>query len=177
MSKDLINKLDDLKSTYNQLLSEAKGLTEEQLNFKPNENDWSIGQVLYHCWLAIDLAFQYVDKKLKEGNNTKQVGFENFVRFILLKIALISPFKFKAPRIVRDNLVQKTTYKELQDLSAASFERIKVLLENYPEELKNAEIFKHPVIGWVTISQTLEFLKDHTLHHKMQIENVMKNLK
>lgn len=177
MSKTLVQQLEEIESLYNTYLAQAKSLSEQELNYKLNENTWSIAQVLHHIWFALDGTYSYIEKQLAKNPNLKPAGLINIIRSIGLNAVLNSSLKLKAPQYVNDNVIQHTTHQDIENISKLSFQKFRKLLENFPKELENKEIFKHPVVGWVTISQTLGFLKGHTVHHKMQIENLLKAIK
>jgi hypothetical protein len=177
MSKILIDKLDDIETLYNSYLAKTKDLTEQEFNYKMDASSWSIAQVLHHIWFALNSTHLYVHKHIQKNKNFKNAGIVHFFRSIGLNMVLHSPLKLKAPKYISENVIKNITHAEISQLSEASFNNFRQLLETFPTELEHKEIFKHPVVGWVNIYQTLGFLKGHTVHHKMQIENLLNQIK
>jgi uncharacterized damage-inducible protein DinB len=177
MSKILIDKLEEIENLYNSYLAKTKDLTEQEFNYKINASTWSIAQVLHHIWFALDGTYLYVNKQLQKNIDFKDAGIVHFFRSIGLNMVLHSPLKLKAPKYISENVIKNITHAEISQLSEASFNNFRQLLETFPKELEQKEIFKHPVVGWVNIYQTLGFLKGHTVHHKMQIENLLNQIK
>jgi uncharacterized damage-inducible protein DinB len=50
--------------------------------------------------------------------------------------------------------------------------RLERTLNEYPSQLLNRAIFKHPRSGMLTIYQTLDFMVDHVLHHQRQLTRI-----
>ncbi|HPG06900.1 MAG: DinB family protein [Saprospiraceae bacterium] len=59
--KDRAYLIDNLERTRNAIIEETKNLTLEQWSFKPDSNQWSIGQVLEHLGLYERIFAQEVD--------------------------------------------------------------------------------------------------------------------
>jgi uncharacterized damage-inducible protein DinB len=177
MSKKLVDKLAEIEHLYNSYLAKTKDLTEQEFNYKMNAVSWSIAQVLHHIWFALDGTYLYVHKQIQKNKEFKNAGIVHFFRSIGLNMVLHSSLKLKAPKYISENVIKNMTHTEISQLSEVSFNNFRQLLEIFPTELEHKEIFKHPVVGWVNISQTLGFLKGHTVHHKMQIENLLNQIK
>jgi len=176
MSDILVQKLDEIEKMYNDYLDQARNLSEEQFNYKPNQESWSIAQVLHHIWFATDGTYLYINKKLSQNIEFKPSGFVHSIRSFGLNTVLHSSLKLKAPEYIKNNVIKHGTYEQISTLSEKTFQNFRLLLQTFPENLEGKEIFKHPIVGWVNISQALGFLKGHTVHHKMQIEALLKQV-
>jgi len=172
MNNDIIEDLNKIESLFNQYLNDTKYLSEQQFNQKSDDKEWSLAQAIYHTWAAIDLTYQFVDKQLSSSKQRKATSVSNMFRYFLLKLALISPLKFKAPPQIKDKIVEYITHQELELMSRETFRKFRNLLEIFPNNLREQEIFFHPVIGWINIAQTTGFLIQHTVHHKAQIYRI-----
>jgi uncharacterized damage-inducible protein DinB len=176
MNEDLLAQFKKTEDLFRSYLKDTEGLTEQQFNYSPASGAWSIAQVLYHTWLAVDFTQTYVSKKLAKGDIKQQSGIKSQLASTLLKIALSSPFKFNAPKATKDSVPQYATHQELSDKADKTFAAMKQMLKNFPKELRTVTIFRHPVIGLINISQTMDFLETHTAHHKMQIDRLLKEI-
>ena len=47
------------------------------------------------------------------------------------------------------------------------------ILNDLPESLEDKFIFKHPILGLFNIHQTLNFSKEHLLHHERQLDALL----
>lgn len=176
MNNKLVEQLNEIQNLYNNYLEQTKSLSEEQFNFKPTEEKWSVAQVLHHIWFALDGTYLYIDKLMTKQNKFKQAGIVNVIRSFGLNTVLNSSLKLNAPKNVRNAVIKHATHQEIENLASATFQKFRQLLEKFPKELEDKEIYKHPIVGWVSMSQTLGFLKGHTIHHKMQIESLLKSI-
>lgn len=172
MKNEILADLNKVEVLYNQYLEDTKTLTDVQFNQKPNADEWSLAQALYHTWTAIDLTVLFINKQMTSAKQRKSITLKNSIRYILLKIALFSPLKFKVPPQLKDKMIAHITHQELKEKSQETFARFKTLIETFPKELETNEIFFHPVIGWINLQQSVGFLIEHTLHHKAQIYRI-----
>src|SRR5512144_208621 len=57
----------DLESVRAQLLKEAEGLSQGQSDWRPSEEEWSVGEILHHLTLAEVGTGKLTSKRLKEA--------------------------------------------------------------------------------------------------------------
>jgi hypothetical protein len=57
----------DLQSVRAQLLAEAEGLSQAQADWRPREQDWSVGEILHHLTLAEVGTGKLTSKLLKDA--------------------------------------------------------------------------------------------------------------
>ena len=60
--------------------------------------------------------------------------------------------------------------KQYFDKNSADFKKI---LQDLPVELEDKFIFKHPRSGMFNIDQTLNFVREHYLHHERQLDALL----
>ena len=76
-------------------------------------------------------------------------------------------------------------FERLEDQRAALFSRVEGLDEGalnqppaegkwsiIPSELSDRGIFRHPVVGPMSLAQALRFMEDHVGHHAKQIDRI-----
>lgn len=147
---------------------ELESVSFEQANRSPQSGGWSIAQVVYHISIVEKGIIQYVQKKLADPTTSKRAGLRSFYSAALLRYALRSKRKFKAPKVLDtpqgpyqiSDLLQewKSTRKELEKL-----------FDSVSEKDVNRQFFKHPVVGKINLKQTLGFMADHKQRHLDQI--------
>ncbi len=158
------------------LLKTLKVYNEDQLNRKPNENAWSVIQVMHHLMMSEDGSLKYVKKKLSFNPELKNAGVKSAARELFLNTYLNSPLKWKAPEAISgDNLpTHDTFWKTAQKWKNQRIE-LREYLETIPDELLKKEIYKHPFVGRISITGMLRFFDRHFYRHNKQINRIIKN--
>lgn len=135
----------------------------------PDSNAWSLSQVLYHIWNVTDAALLVMQKQQAKASAKPALGIESIGRALLLKVALWSPLKFKAPKIV-SNVPNTFSYDELKEKWDVTISGLTDFAEKFPEQDALKPIFKHPMAGWFSMEQSLTFVLDHNQHHQRQLD-------
>lgn len=175
MIPKLENKYLRLEQTRNRLLDELEVLTDEQLNTTSPEGKWSLNQHVAHLILVDELTLRSIQHKLKQPDTLTSAGLTQAFKGLLLKLALLSGQKYKAPAPVAD--VPDHAY--LQDLRH-KWNNARFALEDTLTELNHNQIdkclFEHPRVGPLSVSQTLVFLQDHFDHHQRIMQQQIRGL-
>jgi hypothetical protein len=161
-------RLQDLLQSYQ---DEVSGLSSEQLNQPPPVGGWSINQVIHHISGAEAGIIKYIQNKLINPGESKKAGIRSAYRAALLKYALRSKRKFRAPKV----LTEPTGPYEVADLFAQwnkTRKNLEILFDSIQGEHKNRQLFKHPVVGKINLKQTLGFMGDHMERHLEQIRHI-----
>ncbi len=165
-------RLQDLLSEY---VKELNDLSHEDLNKSPGENSWSVAEVVYHISHAEKAIVQYIQKKLIKPEEAKRAGLKSMYKAILLRLALRSSRKFRAPKVL-DN--PQGPYEKDQLIS--EWKIIRATLGNTYDSVSQdhlgRQLFKHPVVGKINLYQTLGFMGDHMQRHLKQIRKIKKEL-
>ena len=173
MSQQLRNQLREISELHDSYLSKVRGLSHEQFNKKPTSDQWSLGQVMYHLWNASNFTQTFMEKRIAEKKVTQPSGLKSSIKSIILQIALASPIKYKAPKSVQ-TVPDEVSFADLESSFKKTAENFDRMMQNFPKELEGKEIFKHPRTGYINASQTFSFIKAHALHHKPQLENLLR---
>lgn len=161
----------DLQGLYNEL----KDQPDVVLNKKLAEGKWSVLQVMHHLIIAERGSVAYVKKKMSFNPEYTKAGLMTGFRHLGLKFYMGAPVKFKAPEVVGDSkLPDESTFWETVKLYNTTREELKELLENFPPELLNKEVYKHAMAGRQTIKQMLVFFDRHFVRHRKQIRKNVK---
>lgn len=176
MSSALLTKYNSLEKERQLLFTELNKKSAEELNFKPHPSSWSIIQAVHHVMNAEKLAVDYMSKKIKGINSSPKTGLSAKLRFFLLKLALQTSIKFKAPKVLADPPANEPLQNIISQWNE-SRQKLKGLLENFPPEHENKEVFKNLVAGKLNIHQALGWMDDHFSHHLVQIERISASYK
>ncbi len=164
----------ELEKEKSRFIKELKKASNRQLHFSPDEKSWNMLQVMAHLVAVERTSFGYLSGK-KYSHASRPKGKLQFFRALFLRIMLASPIRFKAPPIAALQPPEKNDLEELIKEWSLEGKKTETYLENFPEEKLDELIFRHPVIGWLTIGQTINFLIEHIQHHRLQIRRIEKS--
>ncbi len=159
------NILQDLLKEYE---DELKNISDEEANQKPGSGGWSIAEVVYHISIAEKGIIQYIQKKLIDPAESKKAGLKSFYKAALLRYALRSSRKFRAPKVLDEPKGPYEKDQLLKDWQATRLQ-LEELYKKVPDEYIRHQLFRHPVVGKINLKQTLGFMADHMQRHLDQI--------
>lgn len=156
------------ESVRKTMLGYADGLTEDELSRRPGEDCWSVKHVIAHLLEAETLSLGSIEKEAAKKGELKKSGFRESFYSLLLKWALRSPKRFKAPARLKVEFPDRH-YVELKEEWEVLRARMKKMLENFPPDALRACVFSHPFAGPMNIVQAIRFITEHIKHHQNQI--------
>jgi hypothetical protein len=173
MEKELDIKFTKLENSRLQLLELLNRADKNKLSISPAPNRWSVAQVIHHLNTAESLSTIYVSKKMKDVNNIKITGAMEWFKLLLVKLAFVLPFKYKAPAILGD-MPPDVNYDDIINKWEETRKNLRALLNSIPKELLRKNIFKQPAAGRLNIYQMIDFMQAHFNRHKKQIDNLIR---
>jgi len=157
------------------LLNEIKILNDDELNYKPKPDKWSIIQVIHHLIKSEQLSVVYIKRKISNKSNIDKSNLRSKFNAFALKWGLNFPIKFKAPASV-SNVPDFDTFEN----TTSKWDNVRNsfidLINNTSERILYRNIFKHPIAGKMNIIGTLDFFDAHFQHHKKQIKSLLTHL-
>lgn len=172
MSQLLVRQYQNLQSRYESLKNDLMPLEEELLNHHRKPGKWSPLQIIYHLQLSESLTIDSIRKKMA-AERRPATGLKHALRYRLMHWVLASPLKYKAPAAVGenlpDNLQKNVLFADYDEVRAS----LKAMLDSFPSGRMKDEIFRHPKVGYLNISQSVGFLEDHFIHHEKQIRSII----
>ena len=171
MLPPLRNSFDQMEAARRRVLALTGPLTEPQAHFSPGPEEWSVVQVLEHI-VTIDLIVLRLVEKQMTKTELRPAGIQTTFRSLLVTLALRYRKKIKAPAVLPVPTGDRTLAEWRRDWEA-SREQWLQMLESVPEKLLGKELFKHPLAGYFTLRQTLDFITEHTLHHVGQVQRLV----
>lgn len=164
-------RLDRLNRTLNALFEELGRLEETQLNRVPASGQWSPIQVMHHLLIAEEQSLGYLRKKLShQPVSLPFIGWKSRWRTFLLWLYLRSPFKFKAPAGVGDEVLPAVaTLAETEARWRKLRQDLTDFLANLPADLYAKEVYRHPFAGRMALTSMLDFFYWHFIRHYQQI--------
>jgi len=172
MIATLQNDFKEIEASREQLFKDLEQYTEDQLNFKPSADEWSILEVMNHLMMAEGGSNLYVQKKLTNGlADIPEIDAEADARFQQLTDYMQGDNAVPAPPMVTPTF-ERTTYAGTRE----GWDKIRrgtaEQLERFGEADINKATYKHLLVGRMTIGQMLGFFRLHFNRHLRQIERI-----
>lgn len=174
MKQKAIQSIEKIDQQLNNLIDRLSKYDQDTLNTRM-PGRWSVLDNLQHLKRAERLSEAYVKKKLSFNPSLKKAGLGASWRSFLLNSYARMPFKFKAPPAVNEEHFPETSsLEEIQKEWSAQRSNLKNYFSSLPEDLFDKELYKHPLVGKVTLSAMIDFFGIHMKRHEHQIERALK---
>ncbi|MBX0359297.1 DinB family protein [Halobacillus sp. Nhm2S1] len=147
-----------------ELLHFVEEVSDQEASVKPEEDRWSILEVLEHLYLMEQLIVYQINQALKQGDT--QQATEKPIHKTTNR-----DYKVEAPEAVRP----KGEFKTLDDAKEGlkkTREATLFLIHNKEEETLQNRVFPHPAFGDMNLEQWVEFIGWHELRHLDQMKEV-----
>ena len=157
------------------LFNDIEKIDPALLNTRPTPEAWSVNHNVLHLMLAERNSLKYLEKKISFGEPIPKANYKSTLRWLALKLAFDVPMlKFKAPKAIA-TMPEILDYTDLKTQYALERSKFKHFLENLPEHLVEADLYKHPRAGKMTVLHMLDFFISHAKRHRNQIKRTIKN--
>ena len=125
--------------------------------------------------MAESLSLNYMKKKVNAGKKMKKINVVNRLRIWITCGFLDTGLKWKAPKYIA-NPPNQMTLKEQREAWEKTRLEIADYINQYPEELLDRAVYKHPMAGRLSLSQAINSFIFHQRHHVYQIKRIRKEL-
>ena len=173
MSASMNEEFNKLERQLDDLLQIVRPLSYAQQNFKPETNSWSTLQVFRHMIQSEGQINLYLRKKILGVKTIGRAGLTAKIRSIILNTAMRLSIKYKVPDAIKVDFEENYDFEKLSTEWRFLRGEIKSFLENIDDETSRKEIFRHPVVGRMSILQGLSFMNEHLGRHIRQVERIM----
>jgi uncharacterized damage-inducible protein DinB len=147
-------------------------LTEAQSNFRPDENQWTIAEIVEHVSIIDNNLLRIAHKLLKEAESAPRPPKAdlNLGHTSLDENGRQHPGPFPAPERVRpQGGVRIDDSLAKMDAALAGFAEIQARLEAID---LSEQMFSHPFLGAINVYQWMVLVAEHKDRHRGQIERV-----
>jgi uncharacterized damage-inducible protein DinB len=162
---------DRMEASRFRILQLAESLPAPRECVSPGPEEWSVVQVVEHMVIIDRMVLKFVQKQLPK-DDLRLAGIGTWIRSVLVTLALRYRRKIKAPAVLPVPTGSRSL-AEWRDEWEACRRQWRETLESVPEKLRHRELFKHPLAGYLTLGQTLDFITEHTLHHVPQVKRLV----
>lgn len=174
MKEKTINTFVRLENQRKKILNTYDRLSEKQLQFNPGTGKWNLLQVMRHLITAEKQSFIYIKRKVARHDDVPKAGFDSTLRHALLKIALLLPIKFKAPKIAEVH-EDYPNFGEMKSEWDSLRSEMESLVKESNDTVLAKALYRHPRAGMLNIKQTFEFFEIHITHHQKQMKRIRKH--
>ncbi len=166
--------LDVVDKQLHQLVQRLSRHSEEDLNRKPSDTEWSVMQVMVHLQLAEFYTMEYMKKKLSNGNVPKKNSLKGKILTSMYGLAFSFPMKINAPDIINgENLPIKSSFWDVTKQWKQQRAELRTFLLGLSDAQLKGEIYKHPIFGRSDAHGLLKFYLLHTKRHEKQINRLL----
>lgn len=151
-----------------ELYNEVNGLSDEELNKKAADNQWSIKQVMEHLFLMEGAITKTIMDQLENGKDVNAASKP-------IEATTNRSTKVEAPDFATPN-DDFATMVELKLKLTATHQGLARVAETADEKKLEAKGFPHPVFGLVSLKQWIPFVGFHEKRHILQIKEVKEKL-
>lgn len=172
MNPDYATQFDRLEATRKDLVGRLEARDHVVLNRPRADGGWSVVQVLSHVISAESGTRRYISRKMLGGTSLPPAGFTSGARLLALKLAMVSPVRFRAPAItaeVPEEADPAAVFAQWDEVR----EKWRRLLDEFPDEIRDRMVFRHTLVGLMGMDDTLVFLQTHLDHHARQIDRLL----
>lgn len=169
-SKERRSLIDNLKESKSQLQKSIRGLSEEQLNFKPSPEKWSAKECVQHIALSEKALWGMVDGTLKQPANPEKRSEIKVTDEQLIAMVKDRSHKVQTSENLKPGQATwKTTEEALDAFKEKRADLIKYA-KTTTDDMRN-HVGQTP-IGYLDAYQMLLLIANHTVRHTLQIEEV-----
>lgn len=180
MSKQFSDLISSIKIIRKEVQTTFGKLSNEQLNWKPNEKEWSIGKCLEHLIVTNNLYFENIQKVADgthQNNFYSKVPIVPNVIGIIMKKVLAPEWKLK----MKTFKMFKPSFSEVSDSILEGFDENQNRFIGLMEATKDLDVHRikvaEPIGSAVNISlnDAFEILVVHEKRHFNQAKRVMES--
>lgn len=160
---------DQLKMTRDELLKSVKGLSDNQLNFKPSAEEWSVNECVQHLALTESLFRKSIDDMLqKTPNPEKRSEIKISDQDVIAKMASREMKVKTFPSLTPEN--SKLNTKEALDEIKQKRKSLMQFVKTTETDMRS-HVSESPM-GMVDAYQVVLMTAAHTTRHTQQINEV-----
>jgi uncharacterized damage-inducible protein DinB len=159
-----------LDSIHARVLEAIAPLAPATYNRRPQENEWSVADIINHLFLVEERVIKDLEKAL--AREPKRLGLLR--RMVPTSVVAVRLVRVKAPKAVQPELnsERRVTVNEFN----LTRQKLKELCATHGKERLRQTAFKHPFLGEITGVATVSFVAYHEQRHYKQIREVLKKL-
>ena len=161
---------EDMKDSRADVLKSVKDLTEDQLNFRSGQDQWTVKECIYHIAISERNLWNIIEATMKSPANPEKRSEIKMTDEQLIKMIQDRSFKVKTTEAFEPkNTPYKTLEEALTDFKINRASHIKYV-KSTTEDLRN-HVAQMP-FGWLDCYQICLMISAHSNRHTQQINEV-----
>ena len=160
----------ELQTVREKVLREADGLSQAQADWRPSDNDWSVGEILHHLTLAEINTGKLTSKLIKEADAAGKLAPYPSELKGFVPLPPPTPGPMEAPPVVRPEKGHPIA-QLLADIKSAR-ERSRQSIERLASVDARALTWKHFAFGDLNLAQWWMLQAQHDADHLQQLRAV-----
>jgi len=161
-----------LKNEKNEIDAMLFYVSAEKFNRKTSDTQWSIAQIVEHIYLAESQTLAAILWRMKNKNTFLGVSALAYFKVYYTELMFKLPFKMKSPPIVfpQNEYLEKTALMQKWADLRSEWSNF---IYTFPSKFNGRVVYKHPILGYLSLNLTLIFMYRHLLRHKLQLKNLV----
>lgn len=147
-----------------ELLAEINELTDEKLNTKPAEDQWSIKQILEHLYLLEGVVTKTIKNQFTSGE-------PHHVDDKPVELIVDRSKKIQAPHFLVPS-EELATLAEIKEKLSYTHAALRKFVDQTTEEQLITKSYPNPAFGELNLKQWIHFIAYHEMRHTEQIKEV-----
>lgn len=169
MNREVENIFIQLEQTKYSLMTRLNEIDSVLLQKKPNDENWSIVQIISHLEKIESGTLIYIEKKIGADSSIKGSGLAVRIKGLILRLSQRLPFKYKTNRGLEEDS-NSVSYQDVKAKWTENRRKMKVILYRLSEEQLNTPAYKNYAVGYISILEQMKFLLVHLQRQIKQID-------
>jgi hypothetical protein len=161
-----------LQETKDDLLKKVKGLTPEQLNYKPDATSWSVAECVEHIAISENNLWGFAQSSLQQPSDPTRRSEVKMTDDDVVKMIADRSNKVKTQEAFEPKNNFGSFEGSLSEFKKKREEHVKYV-NSTSDDLRNH--YNDYPFGKLDTYQTILFMASHSRRHTAQIEEVMKS--
>ena len=159
-----------MKDSKSEVLQAVKGLSDEQLNYKPSAEQWSIKEIIYHVTVTEKNLWEMLEGVMKSPANAEKRSEIKMSDQELIDRISSREKKVKTSETLEPKNSPYASMREaLEIFKISRLDHIRYMRET-TEDLRN-HVIQMP-FGWIDAYQLTLLTAAHSIRHKKQIDEL-----
>lgn len=169
-------KLEKLDSRLDDVLKLMRDAGDRALHKAPIVGAWTPLQTLHHIYLVERTSVDYLLYKFGQEEEPPSANFRSRLNGKMLVAAFASPKKFKSPEALDSRNIVSSKSLTLESLSydlRMVRNELEDILRTAPDAWHKSAVYRHPVVGRMSLKDMLTFFNSHQTRHFRQIKRAL----
>ena len=145
--------------------------TLEQLQMKPSEDSWSLGQVYVHLWMSANGFFFKKAQACLTKEGAEQGKGKNWKGHLVFALGRMPDIKVRMPK----QIAVEPRQPESKEQIISKLNEIKQQSSAYISQIKSSDQsfrMRHPIFSYLSMAEWISLCNMHFRHHEAQKKRI-----